>query len=345
MAMVVQNTKSRQGNPDPIFYKLAAQQTVAACNASGVPSTACIFHDVTAGTVAMPCARSSPNCVVTSPRDQYGILSGFDAGAGYDLATGLGSVDAFNLVTASDWETSNMSIPAINAGGVLNAASYTPGAPVAAGSIATVFGSFPVGASISASGVPLPPMLAGLSLRFADGFPVPLLFVSAAQVNIQVPWELTGQTEASLTAVVGGLASAGQSVKLAPFAPGIFAINGQSDGQGAILDASYRLVDAENPTTPGAVVQIYCTGLGAVTNQPATGAAAPNDPLAMTITLPRVTIGNAPAKVQFSGLAPGYAGLYQVNAEVPAEASRGIAVGVTIFIGEAASNTVTIAVR
>jgi uncharacterized protein (TIGR03437 family) len=49
--------------------------------------------------------------------------------------------------------------------------------------------------------------------------------------------------------------------------------------------------------------------------------------------------------VQFSGLAPGYAGLYQVNAEVPAEASRGIAVGVTIFIGEAASNTVTIAVR
>ena len=69
------------------------------------------------------------------------------------------------------------------------------------------------------------------------------------------------------------------------------------------LDASYRSVDAKNPTTPGDLVQIYCTGLGAVTNQPATGAAAPNDPLATTVTLPRVTIGNAPAKVQFSGLA------------------------------------------
>jgi uncharacterized protein (TIGR03437 family) len=148
-----------------------------------------------------------------------------------------------------------------------------------------------------------------------------------------------------LTAGIGGLASAGQKVSLAPFAPGIFAINGQGYGQGAILDASYRLVDATNPTTPGAVVQIYCTGLGEVTNQPATGAAAPNDPLAMTMTLPRVTIGNAPAKVQFSGLAPGYAGLYQVNVEVPAEASRGVAIGVTISVGEIPSNTVTIAVQ
>jgi uncharacterized protein (TIGR03437 family) len=345
MAMVVQNTNSRQGNPNPVFYKLAAQQTAATCNASGVPSNACIFHDVTAGTIAMPCARSSPNCITTNPSDQYGILSGFDAGVGYDLATGLGSVDAFNLVTASGWGTSNVSIPAIDAGGVLNAASYAPSAPVAPGSIATVFGSFPVGASISASGVPLPPMLAGLSLKFSDGFPVPLMFASATQVNIQVPWELTGQNEALLTAGIGGLVSAGQSVNLAPFAPGIFAINGQGNGQGAILDASYRLVDAKNPTTPGAVVQIYCVGLGAVTNQPATGAAAPNDPLALTITVPLVTIGNAPAKVQFSGLAPGYVGLYQVNAEVPAEASRGAAVSVAIFVGEVASNTVTIAVQ
>jgi uncharacterized protein (TIGR03437 family) len=188
-------------------------------------------------------------------------------------------------------------------------------------------------------------MLAGLSLKFGDGFPVPLLFVSAAQVNIQVPWELAGQTEAVLTAAIGGLASAGQQVNLAPYAPGTFAVNGQGYGQGAILDASYRLVDATNPTTTGTVVQIYCTGLGAVTNQPATGAAAPDDPLAMTMTLPRVMIGGAPAEVQFSGLTPGYVGLYQVNAEVPTEASRGAAVTVTIFVGEVASNSVTIAVQ
>ena len=65
----------------------------------------------------------------------------------------------------------------------------------------------------------------------------------------------------------------------------------------------------------------------------------------MTMTLPRVTIGNVTAKVQFSGLAPGYAGIYQVNAEVPAEAPRGIAISVTIFVGEIASNTVAVAVH
>jgi uncharacterized protein (TIGR03437 family) len=345
MAMIVQNTNSRQGNPNPVFYKLAAQQKALTCNATGDTSSACIFHDVTAGTIAMPCARGTPNCVITNTRDQYGILSGFDAGAGYDLATGLGSVDAFNLVTASGWATMNASIPAINDSGVLNAASYAPSTPVAAGSIATVYGSFPVGASVSASGAPLPPMLAGLSLKFGDGFTAPLLFVSTSEINIQVPWELMGQTEAVLTAGIGGLVSAGQKVNLAQFAPGIFAINGQGSGQGAILDASYRLVDANNPTTTGAVVQIYCTGLGAVTNQPATGAAAPGNPLAMTTTIPRVVIGSAPAKVQFSGLVPGYAGLYQVNAEVPAEASRGVAASVTIFVGEVGSNTVTMAVR
>src|SRR5262249_8489359 len=154
--------------------------------------------------------EGSPNCITTNPSDRYGILSGFDAGFGYDRATGLGSVDAFNLVTASGWGTSNVSIPAINADGVLNAASYALNAPVAAGSMAAVCGSFRRAASISSSGAPPPPMLAGLSFKFASAFPVPLVFVSAAQVNIQVPWELTGQTQALLTAEIGGLASAGQ---------------------------------------------------------------------------------------------------------------------------------------
>jgi uncharacterized protein (TIGR03437 family) len=345
MALVVQNTGSRQGNPNPVFYRLAAQQPVAECNASGMPSTACIFHDVTAGTIAMPCARGSPNCVTANPRNQYGILSGFEAGAGYDLATGLGSVNAFNLVTAAGWGASTSLIPAISAGGVLNAASYAPDAPVAPGSIAAVFGSFPLGSSMSAPGVPLPPMLAKLAFKFGDGFPVPLFFVSPSQVNVQVPWELTGQTQASLSAVIGGLASAGQIVKLAPFAPGIFSINGRGDGQGAIVDVAYRLVDPANPTTAGAVVQIFCTGLGAVTNQPASGAAAPGDPPAISLTIPRVTIGGAPTSVQFSGLAPGFAGLYQVNTVVPAAAAKGVAVPVTISIGGMTSNTVTIAVQ
>jgi hypothetical protein len=87
MSLVNQQTKSAQGNANYILYKLAAQQPTA-------------FHDVpTGGTIAMPCASGSLNCTVTNKSDIYGVLSGFNTTTGYDLATGLGSVDANNLVT------------------------------------------------------------------------------------------------------------------------------------------------------------------------------------------------------------------------------------------------------
>ena len=95
----------------------------------------------------------------------------------------------------------------------------------------------------------------------------------------------------------------------------------------------------------GAYVSIFCTGLGAVTNQPATGAASPAVPLAFTVATPTVTIGGVVAGVSYSGLAPGLVGLYQVNAQVPADVSPGSAVPVFISIGGVQSNTVTIAVQ
>ena len=85
-------------------------------------------------------------------------------------------------------------------------------------------------------------------------------------------------------------------------------------------------------------------GLGAVTNQPADGAASPSSPLARTSATPQVTIGGVPATVTFSGLAPDFVGEYQVNALVPATVAAGNAVPVAITIGGAASNTVTIVV-
>jgi Pro-kumamolisin, activation domain/Bacterial Ig-like domain (group 3) len=86
MALVNQETGSRQGNANYVLYKLAAQQPAA-------------FHDVTVGTIAMPCATGSANCVTSVAGDEYGVLSGYNAGVGYDRATGLGSVNADNLVT------------------------------------------------------------------------------------------------------------------------------------------------------------------------------------------------------------------------------------------------------
>lgn len=73
--------------------------------------------------------------------------------------------------------------------------------------------------------------------------------------------------------------------------------------------------------------------------------AASANPLSNTITVPSVTIGGIPAPVSFSGLAPDFAGLYQVNALVPQNAATGNSVPVTIRIGGTTSNTVTLAVQ
>jgi uncharacterized protein (TIGR03437 family) len=105
----------------------------------------------------------------------------------------------FNLVTASGWQSlADAPVASINEGGVLNAASNELGAAVAPGSIAAVYGSFPLSSFPPKDGLPLPPMLAGLAFKFGAGFPAPLFAVSSAQVNLQVPWELAPQTDLPL---------------------------------------------------------------------------------------------------------------------------------------------------
>jgi subtilase family serine protease len=102
MALVNQTTGSRQGNANYILYKLAAEKG-ATCVSAASPASTCVFYDIPSGsTIAMPCASGSPDCTVTTTDDQFGVLSGFSTTSGYDLATGLGSVNAGNLV--SKWK-------------------------------------------------------------------------------------------------------------------------------------------------------------------------------------------------------------------------------------------------
>ncbi len=111
MALINQKTGSSQGNPNAELYKLASTQTYSSCGAergSGAPvtSSSCLFNDIDKGTNAMACDYSayvntpSPNCSPTHSGDYVGILPGYSAGAGYDLATGLGSLNVANVVNA-----------------------------------------------------------------------------------------------------------------------------------------------------------------------------------------------------------------------------------------------------
>ena len=124
LALVNQFTGSTgQGNANYVLYKMASTsaQTSQACGATSSPATGCIFYDVTNGTNEVPCAKGSPNCNLSNGTDLYGVLSGYSAGTGYDLTTGLGSVNAFNLV--HNWiqpTSSSTTTLSLNSGAAVN---------------------------------------------------------------------------------------------------------------------------------------------------------------------------------------------------------------------------------
>jgi uncharacterized protein (TIGR03437 family) len=300
--------------------QVLAYMTCSQCTAHGPGAPAfepAYLGGIVSALVLTSCAGGSPGCVATS---------GFN-GEFTQLAT-----------TGLPGDT-----PMINTGGVVNAASFQP--TVAPGSIATVFGEFLPNATAFPSGFPLPGMLSGFSMQFGGQYAAPLDFVGGGQVNVQIPWELAGQTSTTLTATYNGQASGAGTVNLAPFAPGIFSTNSEGTGQGLIVDLTYTLVDSSNPAPAGSTVIIYATGLGPVSNQPESGVAAPSSPPAESANTPTVTIGGVTAGVQFSGLAPGWVGLYQINVTVPSGVAAGSDVPVIISVNGAGSNTVTMAVQ
>jgi trimeric autotransporter adhesin len=327
--------------------------TPVRCTYSVTPASLQIDASGGISTVAIQTAASCSWTISGLP--SWITVSGASSGVGSSAAilniapnsgaqrTATISIESVSLQVA---QQPGISRPSIYPRGVVNAASSLVGSPVAPGTIATAYGSFPVSGLTTASGPTLPNNLAGLSIELGGGLAAPLFAVTGGQVNFQVPWELAGQSQTSLFATVNGQTSAIQTVSLASFAPGIFSMNGQGNGQGAILDASYRLVDSSNPATTGStVIQVYCTGLGPVTNPQPTGLPASAEPLSLTTTTPILTVGGVQATVLFSGLAPGTVGEYQVNAIVPVGSPKGAAVPVVVTVGGATSNTVTIAVQ
>jgi uncharacterized protein (TIGR03437 family) len=280
------------------------------------------------------------------------------ATVGLQSLQGFASEFSFNLPSLSDntsivWTPEGASPPSINSGGVVNGASFAAGTPVAPGSIVSVFGSNLATTSAAAGALPLPTTLGGAKMRFNGSTAAPKFFASPLQSNIQVPWELASQTQASLTDTVAGVTSNSETVPLAAFGPALFATNQAGTGQGAILisgtggaiAAPVGMFPGSRPANRGEFIEIFCTGLGAVTNQPPTGSAASSSPLSLTTTAPTLTIGGVPATVTFSGLAPGFVGLYQVNVQVPAGAPTGDSIPVVLAIGGVTANTVTIAVQ
>ena len=246
--------------------------------------------------------------------------------------TGTLSVDNTNPVVADT--------------GIVNAASLTSNRPVAPGSIVTIFGSDLASSGTCFGGncadsLPLPTTLGGVSVRMG-GFNAPLFFASPGQVNAQVPVELSNVTSADVVVTARGLVSTPRTLQIDANQPGIFVIGGS---QGAVLNENLSSNSPARPAVRGSVIQIFATGLGPTTPAVASGAAAPSSPTASLVTPVTVTIGGINAPVQFQALAPGFVGIYQINAQVPANVAAGSAINLKITQNGVDSNEVTVAIN
>jgi uncharacterized protein (TIGR03437 family) len=143
--------------------------------------------------------------------------------------------------------------------------------PVAPGGMAAIFGSNLADTPQAAAGLPLPHQLGGVKVKF-NGIEAPLFYVSPNQLNVQVPYGLTGYSASMvIERTTGGVTktSAAVPVGVANGAPGVFTLSGSGTGRGAITHADYSLVTDDNPATSGETLIAWGTGLGTA-DQPLT---------------------------------------------------------------------------
>jgi uncharacterized protein (TIGR03437 family) len=227
--------------------------------------------------------------------------------------------------------------------GVVSAANFAPdGNPISPGEFIALFGSGLAKSTLIAS-APYPTLgVNGVTVSI-NGKPAPIYFVSAGQINCLAPYGTVGPT-ATVVVQNGGVSSNTVTVSVAATSPGIYAypsLNGI--GPGAIIHLNGTIVNAAAPAIPGETVEVYLTGLGTVINPPADGTAV-KDANSTTTTMPVVYVGGQAAQVIYSGLAPNYPGLYQLDITLPSPLFSSGAVPLAILTPNAFHDQVTIQV-
>ncbi|HVY92982.1 MAG TPA: IPT/TIG domain-containing protein [Bryobacteraceae bacterium] len=245
--------------------------------------------------------------------------------------------------------------PVISNGGVVEAAGYAT-RPVSAGNIVAIFGSNLATQLTVTDSVTLSTTLGNVSVTF-NGVNAALQFVSPAQINAQIPWDVlppgqNGVVNAVVTS--GGVSSSPLAVTINQFDPGVYAANSHAFAINAQDPNSVRYASFAAPVntfgtgcdqTPlpstcaykafpaqvGDVLLVYAGGLGPVDNPVQTGQLPPAGVIARTTTAPTVLVNNVPAEVLYSGMSS-FVGVYQINIKVP-QVAAGSALPFQVQIG------------
>ena len=243
-------------------------------------------------------------------------------------ASGL-SIVALSPIAAADR-------PAPNPGGAVNLGSYQ--AAMAANGLLSIFGQN-LGTSQVPGSTPLPFILGGTCVTL-NNVGLPLFMTSPTQINAQIP---PGTANGSYPLVVHSIAkqapSTSQTLSISSAAPAVLV---DPSGQILLFHADGSFVNRRNPANRDEPLVMYAVGLGATTGGAVTaGNPSPASPLAVTNNV-AVFFGppadtRAPVIVDWSGLAPGWIGLYQLNLRIPGIHITGDSVPITIRVGSASS--------
>jgi len=224
---------------------------------------------------------------------------------------------------AIDYTTSAGGVPGQLSG---NAANFF--GRFAPGMLATIF-SFPSAPFGDATAI-------GDVQVSVGGTTAPVLFVSPAQINFQVPGAtpVGGLEEIQVARVSTGQVLASWLFQIDAESPGLFTVDGSGSGQVVALNQDGSANNGANPAKAGSTVTLFATGQGAVPGMPLDG--QPAQGTLSTPETPQVFINSgfvSSGGVQWSGLAPGFAGLWQINVQVPADAPPGDVIVFIIYGG------------
>jgi len=291
---------------------------------------------------------------LTSAGSYYDGTYSYLAGANGQalMLIGSGSQFSLNIGVRSPTITPTSKVW-IDPVGITNAANYTPITNAyAPGELVILYGNFGVSLDVNTV-LPIPMTLDGVQV-LVNGSPTPVYYVSENQISALVPYEVAGDYFATFQVVVNGSKSNTVTVYVDNSAPGLYTLTENGIGGAALLHADYTEITDSSPAKPGETVLLFLNGLGQVTPTVNDGEAGPSSPLSYAVEFPLTQIylddgydEPEQAVVQYSGLAPGFAGLYQLNFTLPSAASGALANGdiyVALLTPEATNEMATIAV-
>ena len=267
----------------------------------------------------------------------------FIFGDGGQAFVGVGTGGNYALVVGTHAASFSGTGVYLNPIGVVNAASYQPiTASLAPGELITLYGAglSPVTMTTS-GGKAFPATLGGVTVSI-DSTPCPIYYVSPTQLAVIVPYEIANNQTglADIQVTNNGTPSNTVQMYFQDSAPGVFSQTTNGIGLASALHAATgTLVNGSSPAQAGEYISLYLTGLGTVTPAIQDGALGPSSTLSVADLYPAYplvyfndyTNGSTglSGTVQFAGLAPGLAGLYQINVQVP---KTGLGAGDNVYV-------------